>query len=288
MTLEQEQRHVYYDTDLKIEAYHLTGIVQPFPNHFHDYYVIGFVEGGRRHLWCRDREYDLSAGDLVLFNPRDSHRCSPRNGEILDYRAVNIPADIMKSAAHEVTGQPYTPFFTQNVVYQSDITSALNDLYTGIVEISSRFEKEEAFFLLLEQIFREYSSPFEQSSTAEPDNKIKAVCAYMEDHFSDNISLDDLTALAGLSKSYFLLLFTKQVGVSPYRYLQSIRIERAKKLLEQGIPPIDTAAMTGFSDQSHFSRFFKDFIGLTPRQYQKIFQTDKHSKKEASTNEHEH
>lgn len=62
MTFEQEQRHVYYDTDLKIEAYHLTGIVQPFPNHFHDYYVIGFVEGGRRHLWCRDREYDLSAG----------------------------------------------------------------------------------------------------------------------------------------------------------------------------------------------------------------------------------
>ena len=55
MTFEQEQRHVYYDTDLKIEAYHLTGIVQPFPNHFHDYYVIGFVEGGRRHLWCRDR-----------------------------------------------------------------------------------------------------------------------------------------------------------------------------------------------------------------------------------------
>lgn len=46
MTFEQEQRHVYYDTDLKIEAYHLTGIVQPFPNHFHDYYVIGFVEGG--------------------------------------------------------------------------------------------------------------------------------------------------------------------------------------------------------------------------------------------------
>ena len=228
------------------------------------------MEGGRRHLWCKDQEYDLSAGDLVLFNPRDSHRCSPRNGEILDYRAVNIPAEIMQCAAHEVTGQPYTPFFTQNVVYQSDITSALNDLYTGIVELSSRFEKEEAFFLLLEQIFREYSTPFEQSNAAEPDNKIKAVCTYMEDHFSDNISLDDLTALAGLSKSY----------------LQSIRIERAKKLLEQGIPAIDTAAMTGFSDQSHFSRFFKDFIGLTPRQYQKIFQTDKESKKEASLIEH--
>ena len=286
MTFEQEQRHVYYDTDLKIEAYHLTGIVQPFPNHFHDYYVIGFVEGGRRHLWCKDREYDLSAGDLVLFNPRDSHRCSPRNGEILDYRAVNIPVEVMQNAALEITGQSYTPFFTQNVVYQSDITGALNDLYTGIVELSSRFEKEEAFFFLLEQIFREYSSPFEHCNIVEPDNKIKSVCTYMEDHFSENISLDDLTVIAGLSKSYFLLLFTKQIGVSPYRYLQSIRIERAKKLLEQGVPAIDTAAMTGFSDQSHFSRFFKEFIGLTPRQYQKIFQTESSQDLEENFIEH--
>ena len=43
MHTEQEQRHVYYDHDLEIEAYNLSGIVQKFPNHFHDYYVIGFV-----------------------------------------------------------------------------------------------------------------------------------------------------------------------------------------------------------------------------------------------------
>lgn len=273
MTQEQEQRHVYYDTDLKIEAYHLTGIVQPFPRHFHDYYVIGFVEGGRRHLCCKDQEYDLNAGDLILFNPRDSHSCAPRDGEILDYRAVNIPADIMKQAVYEITGQHYTAHFTQNAVYQSDITAALNDLYTGIVSQASRFEKEEAFFFLLEQILREYSSPFEKLDQAEPDDKIKKACTYMEEHFTENISLSDLTALAGLSKSYFLLLFTRQIGVSPYRYLQSIRIQRAKKLLENGVPPIDTACQTGFSDQSHFSRFFKEFIGLTPRQYQKIFQS---------------
>ena len=41
----QEQRHVYYDHDLDIEAYNLSGIVQKFPNHFHEYYVIGFVAG---------------------------------------------------------------------------------------------------------------------------------------------------------------------------------------------------------------------------------------------------
>ena len=44
----QEQRHVYYDRDLEIEAYNLGGIVQKFPNHFHEFYVLGFIEGGKR------------------------------------------------------------------------------------------------------------------------------------------------------------------------------------------------------------------------------------------------
>ena len=50
MVDEREQRRIYYDRDLGIEAYNLSGIVQKFPNHFHEYYVIGFVEGGRRHV----------------------------------------------------------------------------------------------------------------------------------------------------------------------------------------------------------------------------------------------
>ena len=96
---------IYYDRDLKIEAYNLSGIVQKFPNHFHEFYVIGFVEGGKRHLWCRGDEYDLTAGDLILFNPRDNHCCAPINGEILDYRAVNIEAGVMRQAVKEITGR---------------------------------------------------------------------------------------------------------------------------------------------------------------------------------------
>jgi AraC-like DNA-binding protein len=65
--------------------------------------------------------------------------------------------------------------------------------------------------------------------------------------------------------------FTRQKGISPYSYLETIRIGKAKKLLEQGIPPIEVALQTGFTDQSHFSNFFKKFIGLTPKQYMNIF-----------------
>lgn len=271
MLQEQEQRHVYYDRDLKIEAYNLSGIVQKFPNHFHEYYVIGFVEGGRRRLWCKNREYNLQAGDFILFNPRDNHFCAPENGEILDYRAVNIEPKVMENAVEEITGKVYMPYFTQNVVYQSDLTRPLNDLYTGIIRHAPKLEREEAFFFLLEQVLQEYASPFDEVDISQPNQQIKNLCAYMEEHFAENITLDELLSMTNFGKSYLLRSFTKQVGVSPYRYLQTIRLDRAKKFLEQGITPIDAASMAGFSDQSHFTNFFKEFIGLTPKQYQRIF-----------------
>jgi transcriptional regulator GlxA family with amidase domain len=53
--------------------------------------------------------------------------------------------------------------------------------------------------------------------------------------------------------------------------LENIRINEAKKLLEQGVPPVDAALQTGFSDQSHFTNFFNMFIGLAPGIYRDIF-----------------
>lgn len=136
---------------------------------------------------------------------------------------------------------------------------------------ASRLEKEEALFFLLEQVLQEYAAPFKEEDISKPDDRIQNLCTYMEEHFSENISLDELLSMTTFGKSYLLRSFTKQVGVSPYRYLQTIRLDKAKKFLEQGIPPVEATAMAGFSDQSHFTNFFKEFIGLTPRQYQKIF-----------------
>lgn len=271
----QEQRHVYYDHDLEIEAYNLSGIVQKFPNHFHEYYVIGFVEGGARRLWCKGREYDVSTGDLILFNPRDNHFCMPVNGEILDYRAVNVGADVMARAVRELTGKDFVPYFAQTVDAQSEIAQSVGDLYSAILNCAPRLEKEEAFYFLLEQVLREYAVPLEEADRTRPTGQIQALCAYMEAHSSENLTLDDLLAMTSFGKSYLLRAFTKQVGVSPYRYLQTVRLDQAKKLLERGVPPIDAAGMAGFADQSHFTNVFKRFIGLTPKQYQRIFTEDR-------------
>lgn len=287
MLQEQEQRHVYYDRDLDIEAYNLSGIVQKFPNHFHEYYVIGFIEGGKRHLWCKGKEYDTSAGDLILFNPRDNHYCAPVNGELLDYRAVNIKPEVMSRAVKEITGEAYMPYFTETVVYKSDIAQSVQDLYRAVLNDAPLLEKEENLFFLLDQILREYASDFESADVLRPNRQIQSLCQYMEEHFAENVTLDELLSMTDFGKSYLLRSFTRQTGVSPYRYLQTIRLDKAKRFLEEGIAPIDAAGMAGFSDQSHFTHFFKEFIGLTPKQYQRIFQDKEKDSNETGEGEDE-
>ena len=269
--MEQETRTVKYDPELKIEAYSFKGIMQKFPNHFHDYYVIGFIESGERCLSCKNRKYTVEPGDLLLFNPHDNHTCEQIDGRTLDYRCINVHPETMSKAAFEITGKDYLPYFSPAVIFHSELASLLRELHMIIMEEEKDFRKEEIFFFLLEQLIKEFSEKGIEQSGPEENRETKIICNYLEKNYMKNITLDELSGLTGLSKYYLLRSFTKQKGISPYRYLETIRIDRAKKLLEQGVLPIEAALQTGFADQSHFSNFFKKFIGLTPKQYMNIF-----------------
>lgn len=266
-----ESRAVVYDSELQLEAYHFSGIMQKFPNHFHDYYVIGFIERGRRALLCKGREYTVEQGDLLLFNPFDNHACEQIDAEGLDYRCLNIQQDVIRKAVREITGKSYSPNFAPSVVVGSKLVPILRELHQMIMSGEKEFSKEELFFLLLQQLIAEYTS--EEAVCAEPEAsvQIQAICDHLERHYASRITLDDLSRLTGLSKYYLLRCFTKQKGISPYSYLETIRIGKAKKLLERGVAPAEAALQTGFADQSHFSNFFKTFIGLTPGQYMKVY-----------------
>ena len=63
--MKKETRTAVYDGTLHIEAYRFQDIARPFPNHFHEHYVIGLVEDGQRTLCCKNREYAIAPGDIV-------------------------------------------------------------------------------------------------------------------------------------------------------------------------------------------------------------------------------
>ncbi len=268
--MKKEVRTVVYDEGLGVEAYHFKGIVQPFPNHFHEYYVIGFVEAGERTLSCKNQEYAIKQGDILLFNPGDSHACVQSDGGTLDYRGLNIAKEVMLDLAEEVAGKRELPGFSQNVIRDDEAACYLRPLHESIMSGSGEFSKEENLLLLLSLLIQHYGQPFERC-IPECRAEIEQACAFMEEHYAEHLGLEQICRRAGLSKSALLRAFTRSKGVTPYRYLENIRIGRAKKLLEQGASPLEAALQTGFSDQSHFTNYFSRFIGLSPGIYRDIF-----------------
>lgn len=264
--MDQELRRAVYDSGLRLEAYRFQGLRRPFSNHFHEYYVVGLIEEGAGTLICRGREYALRKGDIVLYNPGDSRSC---DHSTLDYRGLHIPWETMLDLTEELTGERKPPGFSRNVLSDGEAAYDLRTLHEQVMSGSRDFDREERLLLLLTRLLRICGRPL--AAPAPAGDAVARACAYMEERCGERITLDGLCRLTGLSKSALLRAFAREKGVTPYHYLENIRIGAAKRLLEQGVPPAEAALRTGFSDQSHFTNYFSRYIGLTPGAYREIF-----------------
>ena len=100
--------------------------------------------------------------------------------------------------------------------------------------------------------------------------RLKNVVAYIQDHYAEEISLQQLAEMTGSSVSQFKRIFTKTLEMSPGRYIVNTRLNAARKLLETTDMLLsDIAQEVGFYDQSHMSRAFKTIRHVTPGQYRR-------------------
>jgi len=101
-----------------------------------------------------------------------------------------------------------------------------------------------------------------------PPSVLRRVREYIEAHLENNVSLEVLAGIAGLSLSYFSRAFKQSEGVAPHDYLMRRRVHRALELLAGTDLPLSAiACASGFSDQSHLARWFRQHFGITPSRY---------------------
>jgi transcriptional regulator GlxA family with amidase domain len=101
-----------------------------------------------------------------------------------------------------------------------------------------------------------------------PPHALRRVRDYVEAHLEDNIGLEELAGMAGLSTSHFGRAFKQSEGVSPHRYLLQCRVRHASGLLaETELSLSEIAIASGFADQSHFCRQFGKLVATTPSAY---------------------
>jgi len=95
---------------------------------------------------------------------------------------------------------------------------------------------------------------------------------YIEEHYMENITLEDLGAYLGFNPSYFSTLFKKETGTSFVEYLVKVRMEKTKELLrETDLTIQDICFMVGYNDVRYFRKLFTRTTGLSPKEYRRIF-----------------
>ncbi len=100
--------------------------------------------------------------------------------------------------------------------------------------------------------------------------RILKTADYLQSHYQEKMNLEQLLKIVNMSKSYYLNLFRQYIGTTPYNYLLSLRITKAKELLELSNLPIrEISDNVGFSDNTGFSVRFKTMVGQSPQEYRK-------------------
>lgn len=256
-------REFKFDNRLNIEAYSFSGIYSTFPMHFHNFYVIGYIEKGKRNLICNNEERTIQKGDILVFNPQDCHECRQIDDAKLIYKALNIPIQTFIS----ISNRPVR--FLEHVIENGELYNSLSLLHKIIVTNSLDFNRWTLLNNIIHTLinhckidFIEPIKPF-QSETSD-------IFEYINKNFSKKLTLNDLCEYAKMSKSTFLRKFIAQKGITPYKYLQNYRINRALDLIKQGIPIIEASINSGFNDQSHFTNIFRLYTGLVPSMYKKL------------------
>ena len=93
---------------------------------------------------------------------------------------------------------------------------------------------------------------------------IRIAKQYVQEHYSQSITLEDVCAATGFSVSYFSALFKKESGEGFSKYLTGVRMEHAKELLqESSLPVTEVCARVGYSDLKHFTQIFKKYTSLS-------------------------
>lgn len=234
-------------------------------------------EYNKFYLIC-EGEGMLKIGDRIIY-PKPGQLALMPAGVLQSYSTISentyrkhwchFTATIGDSNLFDIIKLPYTV----DVADMNDVArlfTKLTEYYnsnepTAQLKIKSVLLEIIAYFIdnsVVEKVHLSSSSSVEL---------INSIVGYIENHLSENISIEQLAKLCHFHPNYFIRFFKKHMGSSPKHYINKIKLEKAKSLLSASDMNITEIAMeTGFSDIFYFSKIFKAYTGFSPSQFRNI------------------
>ena len=240
---------------------------QRFAPHLHDTYAIGVMESGAATCRSRGGESTHAPGDLITIEPEQVHTGEPLSAEGWSYRMLYIPREVM---ARAVDGDEL-PCFANTGTPDLELSARIARVHALLEQGADPLHQEVALLATLRSIVERHAQQSSSAPACASPHALHRARDYLDAHFAEPVCLADLARVAEMSAFHLIRQFRRYYGVPPHRYLDLVRVQRAKLMLQKGARISDTAFATGFSDQSHLTRQFKRVHGVTPGSYAKSY-----------------
>ncbi len=243
--------------------------------HSHSYAELFYVTRGGGTLQIGNERFQIVSNDCFLINPNVMHTEFSSDTNPLEYIVIGLKRVTFHGEGRESRFTIVGDRSNQRVLlpYFQDILRELSLTKSGYLEVCAGI-----LDILLLKIERKTRMDVASEDTEQVSSACATAKRFMDEHFQEQITLDDLAQQAGISKYYLSRSFRSSFGVPPMQYLCQRRVLEAQHLLMTTDHSQDVVAMlAGFSSPSYFTQAFKRNTGITPSDYRRTLRAAKHT-----------
>ena len=263
----------------------------PVAPHWHYYVEILIVTTGFGQLIINGRSMVLNTGDLVYILPQDVHSISGISTNDFEYAVIKFDPKILFDSTYDAfiftniipiisPIDPLYKYFPHSILPSQKTGKVLNTVKTFQekpygYEFQIKSNLMQLFYEFINHINNQGINLLEHSLQNVDFTSILPAFTYIEEHFDKPITAYTAANHCHLSYSYFSRLFKKISGITFTMYLNFVRITEAERLLINHAQSItDIGFQVGYMDTSYFIRQFKNFKGITPKQFVKLIEKE--------------
>ena len=241
--------------------------------HTHQFTELFYVLHGEGVFYIEREKVPVKTDDLIIINPNVEHTEKTFPNNPMEYIVFGVEGLAFSFPEHDQAyGRGYS-FYS----YGSDKNQFINFAQLMMHEFQDKkpgFEK--VCHGLLEVLLVYISRKQKLSVISESSFQLSKECAiakrYIDTNYAQDITLDSLAVITHINKFYLAHSFTECIGQSPISYLTERRLAACKELLSSSnLSVTQIANSAGFSSQSYFSQIFNKKVGMSPRQYRKLY-----------------